>query len=160
MCRALHKMCRVFGPPEGEILAPVSAANDVSRARLRRLVERLDADGLSRELPGGWTVSALLAHLAWWDRVALKRWQDVIDSGTRPTRIDDAVNDELLPEWRSIAASDAAREVLAAADAVDAIVAAAPPELVEEMRRTGGDRSVDRSLHRNEHLDEIEKAPR
>lgn len=133
------------------------ANNDASRERLRELIDRVGTAGLSRELPGGWTVSAVLAHLAWWDRVATKRWQDLIDSGTRPTRIDDAINDELLPEWRSIPASDAAGEVLAAADAVDGIVAAAPPELVEEMRRTGWERSVDRSLHRNEHLDEIER---
>lgn len=134
----------------------MSGNNDASRDRLRRLVERLDTEGSSRELPGGWTVSAVLAHLAWWDRVALKRWQDLLGSGTRPVYVDDKVNDELLPRWRSIPAGDAAREVLAAAEAVDGIVAEAPAELVEEMRRTGWERSVDRSLHRNEHLDEIE----
>jgi hypothetical protein len=38
-----------------------------SRQRLRDLVARLDEVSLTRTLDGGWTVSALIAHLAFWD---------------------------------------------------------------------------------------------
>ncbi len=138
----------------------MSGANDASRKRLQRVVDRLDAAALSRELPGGWTVSALLAHLAYWDRVAIDRWQKLIRSGTLPIRTDDRVNDELLPQWRSMPASDAVSEAVAAAEAVDRIVAEAPADRAAELMRTGWERSVDRSLHRNEHLNEIGKALR
>ena len=38
--------------------------NATSRQRLRDLDARLDEVSLTRTLDGGWTVSALLAHLA------------------------------------------------------------------------------------------------
>jgi hypothetical protein len=33
-----------------------------------------------------------------------------------------------------------------------------PSAVVEEMKRSGWERGADRSLHRNEHLDEIERS--
>lgn len=133
----------------------VRAENDASRERLRRIVEGLDAHALTAALPGGWTVSALLAHLAWWDRLALRRWEEFLRSGTRPTYLDDAVNDELLPEWLSVRPRDAVREVLEAAEAVDRLIATVPEAILDEMKRSGWERGVDRNLHRNEHLGEI-----
>lgn len=49
--------------------------NDAARTRLRDLVARLGDDGLARPLADGWTVGAMLAHLAFWDRIVLARWQ-------------------------------------------------------------------------------------
>lgn len=134
--------------------------NDASRERLRRVVEGLDAQALGAALPGGWTVSALLAHLAWWDRLALRRWQDFLRFGTPPKWVDDAVNDELLPQWLAVPPPDAVREVLEAAEAVDGLIAAVPDAVVEEVKRSGWERGAHRSLHRNEHLDQIERSAR
>lgn len=136
----------------------VRAENDASRERLRRVVRGLDARGLAAALPGGWTVSAVLAHLAWWDRLALSRWEDLLRSGTRPTWVDNAVNDELLPQWLSVPPHDAVHEVLEAAEAVDRLIATVPEAVVEEVKRSGWERGARRSLHRNEHLDEIERS--
>ncbi len=110
-------------------------------------------------LPGGWTVSALLAHLAWWDRIALKRWDDLIQADVAPGYIADSINDEMLPQWRSVLPERAVQEALAAAEAVDARIASAPADLAARVGREWP-RMLDRGLHRNEHLDEIDRADR
>lgn len=132
------------------------AGNDASRERLRRVIEKLDETALSAALPGGWTVSALLAHLAWWDRTALQRWQEFLRSGTHPAWIADEVNDRMLPQWLAVPPHEAVREVLAAAEAVDGLIASLPEAVVDEVKRSGWERGAERSRHRNEHLDEIE----
>jgi Mycothiol maleylpyruvate isomerase N-terminal domain len=47
------------------------AENDAERARLRALVTRLNDADLARPMPTGWTIAAILAHLAFWDQRAL-----------------------------------------------------------------------------------------
>jgi len=42
--------------------------NDAERIRLRSLVARLSDADLARPMPAGWTVAAILAHLAFWDQ--------------------------------------------------------------------------------------------
>src|SRR5262249_61752566 len=52
--------------------------NNHARARLRALVDRLSDGDLARPLEAGWTVGAVLAHLAFWDQRALlliERWE-------------------------------------------------------------------------------------
>ena len=44
------------------------AENAAEFRRLRALVERLSDADLARPTPGGWTVSASLAHVAFWDQ--------------------------------------------------------------------------------------------
>src|SRR6266496_2205927 len=54
------------------------AQNNAQRARLRALVERLTDADLARPLEAGWTIAAVLAHLAFWDQrivVLLDRWE-------------------------------------------------------------------------------------
>lgn len=136
------------------------ARNDASRARLRALVERLSEADLRRPLGAGWTVSAALAHLAFWDRRNEGLLADWERGGVRITPVDaDAVNEAALPAWRAIPPRDAAREVLAAAEAVDRKIAALPAELAQAIR-TARPISVDRSHHRDEHIEEIEQALR
>ena len=48
--------------------------NDASRARLAGILVRLTDPDLDRVIDT-WTVSANLAHLAFWDRFMLERWQ-------------------------------------------------------------------------------------
>ena len=52
--------------------------NSAQRARLRALVDRLTDAELARPLDAGWTVAAVLAHVAFWDQRALtliERWE-------------------------------------------------------------------------------------
>jgi hypothetical protein len=133
--------------------------NDASRARLRQLVARLGEGELSRELGDGWTVAAGLAHLAWWDRYALASLESWQRSGA-PPRTGEAreVNAAALADWLALPPSAAAAAALDAAEALDRRVAALPGELAEEVVAAGRPRLLDRSLHRNEHLDQIERA--
>src|SRR5215470_6911948 len=57
--------------------------------RLRALVERLSDADLARPTPGGWTVAASLAHVAFWDQRILF-WLDRWESGEAPRHLHEA----------------------------------------------------------------------
>lgn len=135
-------------------------ANDESRARLRALVERLDRTELMRSAMAGWSVSALLAHLAFWDRFNVHRWRSRLAGTQLPAldALDDLINDSSLPAWNALPPEVAAREALASAEEGDAFVAALTPEITSRWLEEGRPRSLFRSEHRREHLDEIERA--
>jgi hypothetical protein len=130
---------------------------DASRARLRGFVERVTDDQLAQPLANGWTPAAELAHVAFWDRRAsatLDRWAR---EGITPSEADvHVVNDALLPQWLLIPPRTAAEDALAAAEEIDAKVATLSPEYaktVDEARVF----LLDRSDHRLEHLDALER---
>ena len=133
------------------------SANDASRERLVALVERLTDDDLALELGAGWTVGAVLAHLAFWDLRALSllaRWSH---SGVGPSPVDaDAVNDAGLPLLRRLPPADVREAVLGSAAAIDAAVAGLPPSLVVDIQERATQLHLGRAIHRNVHLDEIE----
>ena len=140
------------------------AANAEQRARLAKLVGRSEAD-LSRDLGGGWTVATALAHVAFWDRFAherLRLW--LRDRSTVPTSgtLVDALNDGLLHQWRRLPPVEAAREALAAAEAIDAEIAGMSDEQIEAYRGSLAPGQsplfLDRTPHRKEHADQIEAA--
>ena len=138
--------------------------NDRERTRLATLAERLTDDQLALPLGDGWTIAGLLAHLAFWDRFVLARWQRALHDGTPISSLDDAlpdlINAAAADQWRVLPARDAARHAVAAAEALDRAIAALPPAVVDETRRRDLPRLLDRSQHRREHLDEIEFALR
>src|SRR5574339_57460 len=82
---------------------PYSEQNTQSRRRLESLVYGLSDEDLARTTDYGWTVAALLAHLAFWDHrmsVILKRWQT---EGLDPSEIaSTAVNDSLKVLWHAL----------------------------------------------------------
>ncbi|HJW49918.1 MAG TPA: maleylpyruvate isomerase N-terminal domain-containing protein [Candidatus Limnocylindria bacterium] len=135
-------------------------ANDDSRARLRTIVERLDRTQLTQSPMPGWSVSALLAHLAFWDRFNVQRWRSRLAGTQLPALdvLDDLINDSALPAWTALPPEVAARDVLASAEEGDAFVAGLTPEITSRWLEEGRPRSFYRSEHRREHLDEIERA--
>jgi Mycothiol maleylpyruvate isomerase N-terminal domain len=128
------------------------------RQRLEALVDRLSDADLRRDLGDGWTVSAVLAHLAFWDRraaILVERWRR---DGVSISHIDvDVVNDSAKTDWLALPPRVAARQAVEAARAADAALDAAP-ELVEQIVAVGYPINVRRSVHRKEHLDPIERA--
>ena len=52
------------------------AENDAARERLRALVARSTDDDLACPLGQHWTVSVGLAHLAFWDRLWLAKFEE------------------------------------------------------------------------------------
>src|SRR5215470_10324083 len=105
--------------------------NRVARERLRSLVEKLTDADMARPLGDGWTVSAALGHLAFWDQRWAEKFREWERTGTvripfatwhtgeGPAVDVDAVNDALLPWWRERGSPEVRQEVVAAAEAVD-----------------------------------------
>jgi hypothetical protein len=138
--------------------------NAAERARLAKHAQRSEAD-LSRDLGGGWNVATALAHTAFWDRFAHERLRHWLSSGTSmplTQPLVDALNDSLLPQWRALSPKAAAHEALAAAEAIDAEIRSLSDEAIEHYRGSLAPGQsplfLDRTAHRQEHSDQIERA--
>ncbi|HSL45697.1 MAG TPA: maleylpyruvate isomerase N-terminal domain-containing protein [Anaerolineales bacterium] len=140
---------------------PYAQQNAESRRRLQTLVQRLSEEDLARSTDYGWTVAALLAHLAFWDQrvlMILRRWQtegfnaSLIDAGV--------VNDSLRVICQALAPRTAIELCLSSAEAVDAALEMLTDDQVRQMEEhaaaTETQFRMNRSLHRNGHLDDIQ----
>ena len=136
---------------------PFLEENSASRRRLEALVSRLSDEDLTRSTPEGWTIAALLAHLAWWDQrvlVLLRRWKE---KGVDLSPIDSqAVNDALKPLCLALDPRTAVDLCLSSAEAVDAELETITSHLVEQIQATPTHFRFSRALHRNDHLNQIE----
>ena len=137
--------------------------NRVERERIPSLVAELTDADMAEELGNGWTVSALLAHVAFWDRMWLQKFEAWERTGTvrarqggPPFRVD-ALNDAMLPWWLSMEIDEVRHEVVAAAEAVDRKVESLSDQVLEQILTTRP-RTVIRAVHRRDHLAEIERA--
>lgn len=136
-------------------------SNERSRLRIERLAASLTAGDDDVRVDADWSVSALLGHVAFWDRFHAARWQAAIAAGLAlPAAMPDPhpINDALFRLLWRLPARAAAEAALEAATAANAIVAALPDASVEAARAAGMPRLIDRSLHRDEHLAAIEAA--
>src|SRR5215213_3864492 len=108
---------------------PYSEQNAESRQRLESLVRGLSDADLARSTDYGWTVAALLAHLAFWDHrmsVILKRW---MTDGFDPSAIDStAVNDALWVICHALEPHTAAELALSDAEKIDTELKGLTPE--------------------------------
>ena len=132
--------------------------NRASTRRIHDLVARLSDDAMQHRVGEHWTVAIALAHLAFWDRRVIY----VLDMTERDGKvfvpnIDVFVNDLSLPLWAAIPPRDAARIAIETAETLDKRLETYSPALLEEIY-TYNKRWVDRGLHRNEHLDEVDAA--
>ena len=133
--------------------------NDAARARLRDLTAQLTPEHLDHPIGDGWTVKSALAHLAWWDRyaVALLDWWTA--EGFRESAINaDHINRAAADDWLALDPAHVLREVVAAAEAMDARITRVPDSLAGAIAAGGRGRILDRSIHRSAHVDEIERA--
>jgi hypothetical protein len=139
------------------------AKNDVERARLTRFVDKCSDADLARALPAGWTVAAVLGHVAFWDQRILTLI-DAWDRGTAPSSIRgedvDWTNDAGKPFLLALPPRKLAQMAVAIADAVDRRVAGLSDDRVAKNAAAGSPLSLDRAAHRKEHLDEIERVLR
>lgn len=133
--------------------------NNASTERLKKLVNRLSAGDLSQAVGPDWTVAITLAHLAFWDqRVLLVLDRTEKEGKLVPADLDsNIVNDIALPTWKIVPGRDAARLAVETAALLDLRLEAFPEALLEQVH-AHNPRWVARSLHRNEHLDEIDAA--
>jgi hypothetical protein len=143
----------------------IGERNRSSTNRLRTLADRLSDDDLARVIDPPWTVSALFAHIAFWDRFVRVRWERAAADGRRtPTPVDDAlglkdeINDASLMAWLATPGRAAIEGCVTSASAIDDLVAGVPSDVIAELVTAGQERLVDRSLHRGDHLRSLESA--
>ncbi len=138
--------------------------NEASTSRLHELAQRSEAD-LTVLVHDHWTVAAKLAHLAFWDRIALavlERWArgdsfrlDV------PHWYDDVLNDAVLAESLALHPAVAARLAAEAASRLDETLRGLAPwdalrlETDAANPTTDADWLLHRHRHREEHIQEI-----
>ena len=137
--------------------------NDRERERLRAFINGLDDDALAAPANESWTVAGVLGHLAYWDNRVLVL-ADKIDRGEPWVPSDaepegDWLNDSIRPIIHAVAPRAAAELALRIAEETDARVAVLP---LDRMHPLDPDSpiSAERSVHRGEHLDELEQAVR
>jgi hypothetical protein len=155
--------------PAGPADLSFNERNESATQRLRGAVARLAPEDLARSLApsqeGSWTVGQALGHLAFWDRFMATRWRAALAAGTDrrpgylPDDLPDLLNAALEPSLAALAAgspSGLLAEVVAAAEAIDVLIASLPPEVPIAGILDDRPRSLDRSLHRHSHMDDIE----
>jgi hypothetical protein len=162
------------GDSEVAMVGPFVSENDAERERMRALVSRLSDAELARPMPAGWTVAAVLAHIAFWDARAIV-YLDAWVSGEAPSPSDyvpekvNLTNDAAKPLCLALAPREAALLALRLAEEADAKVAALSDEALAKIRaagnlaprelqdENGAPFNLSRAVHRREHLDDIER---
>ncbi len=137
---------------------------DVERERLRSLVTRLSDAELTRPMPDGWTVAAVLAHAAYWDARAiyfLDKWGASGEPTVYEEEDTDAATESAKPLCLALPPRIAAQLALRLAEDADGKVRALSDTMLEKIRQKGNPPfSLSRGGHRKEHLDDIERALR
>jgi DinB superfamily len=92
--------------------------NDAARERLEKLVASCSNVELAHAMPAGWTVAAVLAHVAFWDnriQLLLDRWQTT--NVPPPALSDDVdwINDAAKPMQLALSPRRAAELTVASA---------------------------------------------
>ena len=133
-----------------------SEKNTRSLDELRAVVEGLTDEQLQQPLDDGWTVSAALCHVAYWDRRAAQYVIRLTKDGNFRSSLEDVhvVNDALLQQWRRIPAREAVAEVFEAGEEVNGKIAGLDEETAQRWLALRIF-ALDRSDHRLEHLEEL-----
>ena len=134
---------------------------DAERERLRQLIAGMSDEDLKRPMPAGWTIAAVLAHIAFWDARAIY-WLDKWAKGGPPSAYEhenvEAVNESAKPLCLALRPRDAADLSLRLAEEADGKVKALNDEMLARIRATGAPPfNLSRAIHRKEHLDHIDR---
>jgi hypothetical protein len=137
-----------------------SADNKATREQLKALLARLSEEDMNLSLGEGWTVKAMLAHLAFWDRrhlAVLEGWQR---SGmVQPVEADpDSINEAVRHFGLALTPQAVGQLALEAAEAIDGAVEQVGPELAAQIEAIDFMYILWRARHRREHLGQIKQA--
>jgi hypothetical protein len=132
-------------------------ANQKSTQHIREITARLTEKDLDHTLPNGWSIAVTLAHIAFWDqKVIYSLNQTVRDRKVVSILFDDSLNDILAPFLGVIPTRQCVELAIQTAEKLDLLLENCPADLLEGFYHANA-RWVERSLHRNEHLDDIQK---
>jgi Mycothiol maleylpyruvate isomerase N-terminal domain. len=136
-----------------------SEANSKSRKDYAEFVAQLSDRDLATPMPANWTVTGVLAHLAFWDFRAItliKKWQE---SGVSESPNDvDVVNEATRPLFNSLDGHTARQLSLEYAGELDALVDSLDAEFIRAIEERGKNVRLDRAHHRYAHMDDIKAA--
>jgi hypothetical protein len=134
--------------------------NRAGRERLASVIGRLGERDVA--LGDGWTAAALLAHLAFWDRLAATRLEKYLRDGEPMALANDTIteytNGAGMRQWRDTPLRLARTQAREAAAEIDRLIEALPSDKFDALKALGHPFLIDRSQHRKEHLDQIERA--
>jgi hypothetical protein len=140
-----------------------SSYNQRNREQTERLkaLGRWSDDELARPVGEHWTVGVALAHVAYYDGRVLGTVEASLRHGIprhwwsgAEAR---AVNDARLETWRAVPPREALNQAVRTAEALDRLIESLPADLATALAEERPN-ALDRSRHRAEHLDEIERA--
>ncbi len=136
--------------------------NDRNRAQTERLkdLRRLSDEDLGRPVGEHWTVAVALAHIQYWDGRAvgaLEAWRRHGLPLTLWINSEAVVNDLRLPFWREVPPREALEQAIKTSEILDRMVEDLTPAEAEAVAAQRY-RVLDRSLHRSQHLDEVDRA--
>jgi hypothetical protein len=137
-----------------------NARNRMSRERLAAVIARLGDRNVPLE--GGWTAAGILGHLAFWDGFAFARLDKHVREGAPlelgSEKLADHINAAGMAQWHDAPTAVAGRRAIAAATAIEGLVSGLPAEVLQRVKALDAPFIIDRSLHRKEHVDQIERA--
>ena len=148
----------------------VSGTEDLlraTRASFARLEAGLDAlevfgdDAMQVRTGSGWTVAATLAHLAFYDDWVAARWRRRLVEGRfqdLPDDITDLANAAGERGWHVVPGPLAMKIALEAATALAGLLEELPLAALEDAVGTDRPAMIDRSVHWDPHLEEIQRA--
>jgi hypothetical protein len=139
------------------------AQNEDQLERMRMLVARRTDDELARPMRAGWTVASVLAHLGFWDARAsslIDKWSRGVAPSASDHEPEDVnwLNDAAKTLCLALPPRVAAQLALRLAEEADRGVAGLSDEMLSAIEAAGTPFSLSRATHRQEHLDEIERA--
>jgi hypothetical protein len=136
-----------------------TSENTTSRHELLSLVNSLRQEQLIQLLDSGWTVSGILAHLAFWDQRALTLLQKWQHEGIGPSPVDvDVINEVTRPLCIALESRTAAQLAISTAEAIDKAIESLTPEFIARVETDGKTVRLNRASHRHEHLTQIKQA--
>jgi hypothetical protein len=128
--------------------------------RLRRLASLSDAE-LAKDTGDGWTVTTVLGHMAFFDRMLLLRWdtfkKDGVFAEMTPNHFD-MINFAGAGDWSSRPPREAATNCIEAAERAVERIDGLPEAAVSVALETNRVALLERTLHWYPHLEQIESA--
>jgi hypothetical protein len=136
-------------------------ANAASRERMQAIAENLPDTTLVQPIGNGWSIAGAFAHVAFWDQAVIARWDHWRQTGEFPQ--DQAtwlevVNAAASAQWQALPPRWSVLDAVSAAGIANDFLASLTEDEVTAAHRAGFDTMLDRSIHRNAHMDDVEKS--
>ena len=136
--------------------------NRIQSDRLKSVLDKLNPAQWSQDIGGGWSIGTMLCHLAFWDQITsvrLRLWKEKGRLAAIPDEDNiNSINDSMRFVCAAIDYERGKTLIKKSADEIDSLVRSLTPAQLTELESSGRERWVKRSLHRQHHLERIERA--